>query len=231
MEQSKEEKQSSQKEKFEKEKKEYFDYNYPGTEECKLSFKNSVTGAMKLNDEKVLIVKNDENENDANREQAILRGNAYHEALKILDFEKIEKKEDIDCHYLEENLTEGYFPLIDLDTLIKNILIIKNATKDCKLIKEREFIMECSPSEIDQAFNEDYGNKLIVQGIVDLFAIGEELILIDYKFSSLNSSSLKEKYAKQIKLYSKALEKAFNKKVDKKYLLSLKDGNLISLDE
>ena len=231
VEQSKEEKQSSQKEKFEKEKKEYFDYNYPGTEECKLSFKNSVTGAMKLNDEKVLIVKNDENENDANREQAILRGNAYHEALKILDFEKIEKKEDIDCHYLEENLTEGYFPLIDLDTLVKNILIIKNATKGCKLIKEREFIMECSPSEIDQAFAEDYGNKLIVQGIVDLFAVGENLILIDYKFSSLNSASLKEKYAKQIKLYSKALEKAFNKKVDKKYLLSLKDGNLISLDE
>ena len=62
--QNKEENSKSQKEKFEKEKKEYFDYKYPGVEECRLSFKNSVTGAMKLNDENVLIVKNDEKVND-----------------------------------------------------------------------------------------------------------------------------------------------------------------------
>lgn len=229
VEESKDEKQKNKIEKFIEEKKEYLNYKYKGLEECSLSFKNSVTGAMKLNDEKILITKNDDE--NVNRQQAILRGNAYHEALKILDFDKIEKKEDIDCNYLQENLTEGYYSLIDFDILFKNILIIKEATKGCKLIKEREFIMECSPNEVDNSFEIDYGNKLIVQGIIDLFAMGEELILIDYKYSSLDSTSLKEKYAQQIRLYCLALEKAFNKKVDKKYLLSLKDGNLILLDK
>ncbi len=231
VERNEEKEEKPRKDKFAKKKKEYLNFKYCGIEECALSFKNSVTGAMKLNDEKVLIVKSDEEDNDINRQQAILRGNAYHEALKILDFDKIDKKEDIDCNYLEENLTSGYFPLINLDILLKNILIIKKVTSGCKLVKEREFIMECSPSEIDKTFSCDYGNKLIVQGIIDLFAVGDQLILIDYKYSSLDASSLKDKYSQQIKLYSMALEKAFDRKVDKKYLLSLKGGDLILLDK
>ncbi len=226
--QEKQEKQENKKENFTKEKHEYLNFDYLGKEECKFGFKNSVTGAMKLNEEKSVIPLTEEKV--PSRQTAIDRGNAYHEALKILDFDKINKKEDIDCAWLEKNLTKGYFPLLNIDLLYENITLIKKVTKGCKLIKEREFIMESTPYEIGVSDNKTIENKLIIQGIVDLFATGEKLILIDYKYSSLNAAQLQERYGEQIKLYTMALEKAFSKKVDEKYLLSLKDGNLISIN-
>ena len=72
--------------------------------------------------------------------------------------------------------------------------------------------------------NEDF---VIIQGIVDFFAIGKKNILIDFKYSSANEKTLKERYEKQIQLYTHAIEKAFNKKLDEKYLLSLKNSKLI----
>ena len=212
-------------ENFAQEIEKYNDFKYKYQDICKLSYKNSVTGATKLNDEKeILPHKTEENEN---AQIAVDRGNAYHEALKILDFEKINSLDDlnIQVEFLKENLTDGYFELLDFDLLLKNILIIKELTKNSKLFKEKEFIMQSSLNEIGLE-GED---NVIVQGIVDLFAVGEEITLIDYKFSSLSDEELVNRYGKQIDLYSMALEKAFNKKIEKRFLLSLKNAKLIKL--
>ena len=45
-----------------------------------------------------------------------------------------------------------------------------------------------------------------------------------------DKSKLIERYSPQIALYSQALEKAFGRKVDEKYLLSLKESTLIKLN-
>ena len=226
--------------KFKKEIEEYNNFSYANKEICKLSFKNSVTGAIKLNDSQEIIAhKTEDYGKSLNSLVAINRGNAYHEALKILDFDKINSLDDLKLQ-LEENkdmMTEGYVDLIDAQILLKNILLVKELTKGSKLFKEKEFIMQASINELDftnlddniKIKLENSEDKVIVQGIVDLFAVGDEITLIDYKFSSLNEEILKERYCKQIQLYSMALEKAFDKKIKKRYLLSLKDAKVIKI--
>ena len=112
--------------------------------------------------------------------------------------------------------------------VLKNILIIKDLTRNKVLYKEKEFIMQASLNEIG-ATDFESQEKVIVQGIVDLFAVGDELMLIDYKYSSLSPDALKERYQKQIDLYSLALSKAFDRKIEKRFLLSLKKATLIEL--
>jgi len=222
----------------------YVDFVYPGEDECKLSYKNSVTGIMKINEkERELLPEEKEifTPKVVSRELAILTGNAYHEALKILDFNVVNSRDDLEIskESLKEKMTEGYFDLLDFDLLYKNISVIKDKTKDMKLIKEREFIMLSSPQEMgymskskqDSNAKDRKDNSLIIQGIVDLFALGEKIVLIDYKYTSCqNDEILKERYSRQIELYSLALSKAFGGKEIDKYLLSLKEGHLIKLN-
>ena len=68
-----------------------------------------------------------------------------------------------------------------------------------------------------------------MQGIIDLFATGEENILIDYKFTrEKDENILKNRYKEQIMLYKEAIEKAENIKINKIYLLSLLNKKIIN---
>lgn len=71
-------------------------------------------------------------------------------------------------------------------------------------------------------FSEAENETILVQGIIDLFAIkNDEIILVDYKTDFVEKENdLKIKYKKQLELYKKALEEAFNKKVKKVYIYS-----------
>ena len=70
--------------------------------------------------------------------------------------------------------------------------------------------------------------EVLVQGIVDLFALGKTNILVDYKYTGQkNPEKTLEKYSAQLDLYTKAIEKAFGIKIAKKYLLSLKNAQII----
>lgn len=208
---------------------EYINFQYPEKEYCKISYKNSVTGILKLNEEEQLETNYNQpfSQTSILREEAINRGNAYHEALKLIDFDKVSDLQSLSQQLdtIKDWLKEGYYQLIDKEILYKNILKLKGEIGQSKVFKEWQFIMQSSLKEIGE-FESD--KKVIVQGIVDLFALGEENILIDYKFTSTkNDSEIIERYAKQLELYRQALEKGFDVKIDKIYLLSLKNANLI----
>lgn len=230
--------------KFACEIEKYNNFIYPQKDECRLSYKNSVTGSLKLSEDEGFVNEFQEEDNIGKvdeknkniREIAIMKGNSYHEALKLIDFDLISSREDLEKlkPFLKDKMTEGYFPLIDFDLLYDNIILIKNIVGKDKVYKEREFIMECSLDEINPIKEENNlslsqnNNKVIVQGIIDCFSMGEKLILIDYKFSSIkNDAVLLQRYNKQLDLYEKALYKAFNKKIDEKYILSLKQAKMI----
>lgn len=213
----------------------YISFNYNNYTDCFYEYKNSVSGLMNKDNEefneKQLLNLNSESfdKNIVVRDEAIKKGNAYHEALKVIDFDKIKSREDLENnkYLLKERIGEEYFNLIDLDLLFKNISIIKSIIKNGKVFKERQFIMKTNLKEVGISESE---NEIIVQGICDLFSIGEENILIDYKFTSeKNVEKIKERYSKQIYLYSLAIEKGFDVKIDKKYLLSLKYGKVIEI--
>ena len=214
--------------------KEYMDFHYPDLQNCFYEYKNSVSHLLDdktvLDIEKMSLTEEAEEKLNISRQDAILRGNAYHEVLELLDFDKIETKEDLqkECLSIKDKMTEGYFEYLDLDIIFKNIQLIKSVLpEERQLYKEKQFIMLSSLKECGIADSE---NEIIVQGVCDLFILGKQNILIDYKFTSQNNDEkIKEKYKTQIELYTMAIEKAFNIKLDARYLLSLKNAHLIKL--
>ncbi|MBO5395055.1 MAG: UvrD-helicase domain-containing protein [Clostridia bacterium] len=217
--------------KFEKEIKAYQEFAYDKRKNCKLSYKNSVTGVLKLEEDDIYVKEYNLNEENANKIQnAVDRGNAYHEALKLLDFSKIASREGLDAQFekIRPLMKSEYIVLIDKNILYNNITLINSLLDNQKVFKEHEFLMKCTLQEV--GFDNDDKSSVIVQGIVDFFAIGEKNILIDYKYTSVSDEKvIKERYQKQIELYSMAIERAFNIKIDERYLLSLKNSKIIKL--
>ena len=115
---------------FDKEIDQYNNFVYENKEICKLSFKNSVTGAIKLNDEEQIIpYKTETSEELASAQIAIDRGNAYHEALKLLDFHLINTIDDLQTQLMvvKSKMTERYLQLLNHQILLKNIIrLLKN---------------------------------------------------------------------------------------------------------
>ncbi len=205
---------------FEEEVNQYNSFIYPGEAECRLALKNSVSSLNKSEDQVII-------NGGEKRESAIERGNAYHQALKLLDFNKINNISDLEkeLKLIDKKMDEGYVNLLDINLLYKNISILKSVIKNEQAFKEKEFIMRLPASENSE-------NNLIIQGIIDLFIAGEKVILIDYKYtSSLNHKNLLERYSTQLQLYKSALEEGLKRKVDEIYLLSLKEGSLITYEK
>lgn len=74
-------------------------------------------------------------------------------------------------------------------------------------------------------YDENINEKILVQGIIDLFYItqDDEVILVDYKTDYVpegKEETLKEKYQKQLDLYKMAIEGMMKKKVDNIYIYS-----------
>lgn len=207
--------------------KKYIDFQYKNKEFCTLSYKNSVSGILKLEEDMPESFAQSGSRNST-REQAILRGNAYHEALKLVDCAKIDSFEALlrGKDKLKESMTEGYFDLLDLGILYQDIIRIKELLGGRIPVKEQQFIMEEKLCDVLDGVESE--EKVIVQGVIDLFALGEKNILIDYKFTSVQDKNiLLSRYKKQLKLYADAVEKVFNVKLDEIYLLSLANGEII----
>ena len=76
---------------------------------------------------------------------------------------------------------------------------------------------------INEVYDIDEEENILVQGIIDLYYINEEdeLVLVDYKTDYVtNEKELIDKYDKQLQLYKRALEASLNRKVDKVYIYS-----------
>lgn len=158
-------------------------------------------------------------------------GNAYHLALKVLDFSKITSLNDLENALKNQlEISDNVLKLIDTSLLFENVLILKNLTANAKVYKEKEFMMKDKLCNLLEDF--DYEEEILVQGVVDLFVVKEdEIVLVDYKYSNSNSEEyLVKKYKNQLKLYKKAIEKSFKLPINDVYLLSIKNNNLIKIE-
>lgn len=162
----------------------------------------------------------------AEREKSIIEGNEMHLALKLLDFDKITTISDLEAEL--EKIKDKFTSEIDLETLQKNIMILKDISQGGVVYKEKAFVMSMPIGEV---FANDEKAKIIIQGIIDFFVVKKDsIIVIDYKFTNNNDiQQIRAKYKRQVELYQKALEKAFPNKKISKYLLSLKKSKLISI--
>ena len=91
-----------------------------------------------------------------------------------------------------------------------------------KVEREKPFYINIPAQEI---YKQDLDEKILVQGIIDLYYITkqDELILVDFKtdfVENRNEQVLIDKYKTQLELYKRALESATGKKVDRVYIYS-----------
>lgn len=161
-------------------------------------------------------------------------GIAYHEIMERANI-NIDKKdlkficEDVYKKYLEKAVEFEENFVENSTNLTFNALqnIKKIVGQNVKIYKEKKFMINASPYEI---FGEGVKQKVLIQGIIDFFAIGEKVILIDYKYSLIKDDiKLKQKYESQLKIYAFALSKFLNKNIDEIYILNLKNGHIINL--
>jgi ATP-dependent helicase/nuclease subunit A len=80
---------------------------------------------------------------------------------------------------------------------------------------------------------QDAQDKVLVQGVIDLFFIDKDdrLILVDYKTDNVNSrEELISRYEIQLKIYKDALERSLKRKVDAVYIYYTKLNEMIIIN-
>ena len=85
----------------------------------------------------------------------------------------------------------------------------------------------------NEIFENAKDETILVQGIIDLYAVTEnnEIILVDYKTDFVEDGNiLIGKYSNQLKIYKQALEEALNKKVTQVYIYSMYLNKEIAVD-
>lgn len=161
------------------------------------------------------------------------RGTIIHLILSKLTKEKsIQEVEKLVTDMIDRRIiTEEEKELVNMK-VIENYInseLYKQLQQAKEVKKEVPFYLNIDSSEIYEGTNE----KILVQGVIDLYYISKEgeLILVDYKTDYVKNGEqeLIEKYKKQLELYKKALEKALKRKVDKVYIYStyLNENSLI----
>jgi ATP-dependent helicase/nuclease subunit A len=155
-------------------------------------------------------------------------GTLMHLILQKLDFSIIYTEETIKELIQEliatKIINENQAKYIDIQKILKftkSDLYLE--FKEAKEVhKEKPFYIYISSDEI---YNDETDEKILVQGIIDLYYIDKNgrLILVDYKTDYVadnNEQELIEKYKGQLEIYKRALEQALNKKVEAVYIYS-----------
>ena len=231
-----------------KEIEDIFSYEYAYKEECNIKSKMSISDIkhmfMKLEyeeeglAEKVSYEKKNTEELISSHNGA-LRGNAYHRAFELFDYESnVNGDEDIE-NMLKEMDAKGLIDkeaitLINPSKLSKFAnselgLRMKKAYESGKLYREKPFVMGIPACDIDA---DKYKSKeyVVVQGIIDAWFIEDgEIVVVDYKTDGVkNIKDLDARYRSQLEYYGRALADMTGLKVKQLVIYSTKfDSELI----
>lgn len=235
------EEKSINKEKFKK-IDEILNYYYPEKTSTIIPTKTSVTNIKQMKNEQEIssdIKKLPIPEFLRNEEQEKLTG-AQKGTLIHLCMQKLNEKQDYNLQKVKELIDSLNKKQIITDKEKDNINPYKileftkskiwNELKEAKEIyREKPFYINIPVREI---YDEEIEENILVQGIIDLYYIdkNDNLILVDYKTDYVqNENELINKYKEQLKLYKKALELSYNKKVLKTYIYSTFLDKLIDI--
>ncbi|MDE6060743.1 MAG: PD-(D/E)XK nuclease family protein, partial [Clostridia bacterium] len=195
---------------------------YPHKTSTKLAMKYSVSALDSIDEQTVRVF-----------EDGASVGTAYHKVMQYIDFFARGEKgvaAELDRLVAEELLTEEERALID-ESLIVACLdseimeLARDAQLNGKCMREQPFMMYKPANELREDFKTD--DKVLVQGVIDLYLSGKQNVLIDFKYSKLNDEQLKEKYKTQLNLYKTAIESALRVKVDRALIYSFQAGHAI----
>ena len=154
-------------------------------------------------------------------------GDSFHHALALFDYTK-------GLEQLPTILEEEELVLIhkeQLETFLSSTLgeCFKKAYLEKRLFREKHF-MRALPyhSLFPERAEKD---EVLLQGIIDAFIVEDDgIILVDYKTDRVREGEeLRERYRKQIMLYSDALEAILGKRVKRRVLYSFYLGEEVEI--
>ena len=157
------------------------------------------------------------------------KGTLIHLCMQKLDVKKQEYnieeiKELVEKLVVKKIITQQEANVINLNKILQftKSNIWKEITKSQTVEQEKPFYINIPAKEI---YNKNVEEKILVQGIIDLYYINQkgELILVDFKTDYVpdrQEDILINKYKTQLKKKKKALEISLEKKVDKTYIYS-----------
>lgn len=174
------------------------------------------------------------------KEESIKLTGSQKGTLLHLCMQKLDEKQDYDLEKVKQLIASLVEKEIITDKEAENINPISvlkftqsriwQDMKQAKEIqKEKPFYITVPAKEI---YQEEVPEKILVQGIIDLYYINREneLILVDYKTDFVQTEEeLVQKYKTQLELYKKALEEALNKKVRSTFIYSTYFGKEIEM--
>ena len=157
-----------------------------------------------------------------------------------LVLQKLNEKEDYNIEKIENLIKsivqKGLITQKESEAINKNDILLYtksdlfNSLKHAKQIyKEIPFYFDISAKEI---IKEDIEEKVLVQGIIDLYYIDKDdkLVLVDYKTDFVKKEEeLVTKYKKQLEIYKRALQEALGKKVDRVCIYSIHLQKMIDM--
>lgn len=205
--------------------RENFSKIYNHKDDTRLPLKVSVTKAVKEIKEKFyptyVLFDGETTDNE--------RGNIAHKFLEHYDFNSsFDVYSQAQRMIEDEIISKEDFAKINLDRISKALQSkVFKTLSGAKLYREKSFLAQI-PSSILLGVNSL--ETVLVQGIIDLFAVKENKVhIIDYKYSALDARSLKERYEKQLDLYAYAIETSLGLKVESKTLVNLFIGDTVVL--
>ena len=218
-------------------------YSYPQKQSTIIPTKTSVTSIKQMN-QQLKIEKNIElpKPEFLRSEQKENLTGAQKGTLIHLCMQKLNEKQEYDLQKVKDLINNLNKKKIITDKEKESINPYKilefTKSKIWKDLKEAKEIYREKPFYINIPAKEIYeDNKIeesiLVQGIIDLYYIdkNDNLILVDYKTDYVqNQQELIDKYCEQLRLYKKALESSYNKKVYKIYIYSTCLGCAIDIN-
>lgn len=173
------------------------------------------------------------------------RGTAFHKAMEVLPFDKLESHEkltgDMITFILEDMVKNGkmpeeYLPLVNIDKIMKflDCGLAKRMMKAAslgKLYKEQPFVYGIGADVINKEFPAT--ETVLIQGIIDAyFEEDEGLVLLDYKTDVVGSKEeLITRYQIQLDYYALVLESLLSKPVKDILIYSFSLGEEIKLQK
>lgn len=196
---------------------------YPYSESSSIAMKYSVSALD--NDEQAVRV----------FEEGASTGTLYHKVMQYIDFAVCDEdgvKGELARMKAENILSDEEAETIDPGIIARCmnseiISVARESEYEGKCMRETPFMMYKPASSLGGQFKTD--DKVLVQGVVDLFINGKKKILVDFKYSRLDDERIAEKYKTQLYLYKSAIESAVSAKIDRIVIYSFLTGSTIDL--
>ena len=184
-----------------------FNASYAFGDSISLPVKSSASGLLNMEEEAFAhnILFDDVDESD--EKGGADTGTAYHKFLELCDFSLRDEQsvaDEIKSFVERGQMTEEQAQLLNVSRL-KEILSMSvfSRMEGARLFREREFLCRLPAN---QFLPTSAADDVLVQGAIDLLVVrGEDVSVIDYKYSVLGDGDLVKKYTPQLELYKKVV--------------------------